>query len=92
MPSQSQIYCEHGNVSWDCGLCRQSDKIAPERHALLGQVKENKDWCACGCGQPHNTAVSSTVRLSDGSHKVFWYRTTKCQAGHTLERNRLAGL
>ena len=37
--------------------------------------------CACGCGNPHNNAVSRVVEGQTGK-KILWYRTMNCRNKH----------
>jgi hypothetical protein len=37
--------------------------------------------CACGCGRPHNNAVSRVVEGRAGK-RIFWYRTRSCRNKH----------
>lgn len=89
-------YCPHGALLDydDCGVCTpsQSDKSddALDLTRLAREKGKDPNNCACGCGLPHNTAISSSFTKPNGYRGIFWYRTTKCQFNHAAARRALA--
>ena len=52
---------------------------------LTGQRKGDGMACACGCGLPHNLAVSG-LEGDHGNRTVVWFRTMRCKAAYLMER------
>jgi hypothetical protein len=54
-------------------------------HAAASPVrpiqKSNENYCACGCNQRHNRAVSA-LEEDGGDRRVLWFRTIACKNRH----------
>lgn len=51
---------------------------------LIDKLKSDARFCACGCGFPHQMAVSG-LDGEHGNRSIVWFRTTRCKSAY-MER------
>lgn len=73
-------------LDWPADLFAAANAAAPRDTPML---IVNETYCACGCNQRHNRAVS-TLEDRGGERRVLWFRTIACKnqyAGVADRRN-----
>ena len=74
------------HLNWPADLFAAANIATIRSMSVLIDKTANDRWlCACGCGLPHNLAVSGLEGEPD-DRNVVWFRTMSCKAVYTMRK------